>query len=462
MEGGSLKPRKSIGLILPGQYVYPFTLPVKKVILVTPIKDVGKKTIPIHKSKAIMLLRAYYEYAEYLAKTHTVMITPHRENILEQVKEVIKRHKNTAIHMYVPQLPLVELQMPAALGCVFHEDPTFLLPVQRLRDIAAKYPAGRHYMFADFVKDTAAELGWPIISDVPRPANIREIEVMPFDPPSKMMKIPGMTRLPRCKFGRLSYYPATPEEAEAWLSDFIKYRLLDVPVFNGISLTKSVWVCNDALDAALNIGIISAKFMTDKILTCKAPTAAKSCVLMTLLRREYRRFVGATYGVMALTASPTFSLPMNVRWYVGDLGVNPIDFLIKKADQFGYLHNTDLRIFLSFAAACRVQPTNMVEWLDRNLVYCIRVFPGNPSFMALALTYEMINWEPWSATHVLECSNFMRTNGPDGSDWTVLWNDLIGFASNWGERSPPTKRYLKTITETSTKLNSYVVKKNTP
>lgn len=454
MEGLNPKPKKSIGLILPGQYIYPFTLPVKKVILVTPIKDVGKKTIPMHKSKAIMILRAHYEYAEYLSKDHNVVITPHRENILEQVKGVGKRHKDTTIHMYVPQLPLAELQMPVALGCVFHEDPTFLLPVQRLRDHAAKYPAGRHYMFADFVKDTAAELGWPIISDVSRPANVREIEVMPFDPPSKMMKIPGMARLPRCKFGRLAYYPATSEEAEAWLSDFIKYRLLDVPVFNGISLTKSIWVCNDALDAAMNIGIISAKFIADKILASKAPTAAKSCVLMSLLRREYRRFVGATYGVTALTASPSYSLPMNVRWYVGDLGVNPIDFLIKKADQFGYLHNTDLRIFLSFAAACRVQPAHMVEWLDRNLIYCVRVFPGNPSFMSLALTYEMINWEPWSAAHVLECSNFMRTNGPDGSDWTVLWNDLIGKS-----QSPPTKRYLKTITETDTKLNSYVVKK---
>lgn len=449
---------KTLALILPGQYFRPFTLPAKTAIIINPCSKNARKVITMHKSKAVMLLRAHMEYIKFLQESGVTV----KEIINGSIKDLptlinkIKKDDVT-IHAYAPPIPIESLQVCMRLGCVFHEDPSFMLTVARIRDIGMIYPPGKHCAFAEFAPMITRELKWPIVSNVTSPLKPTELELMPYDPPTHMVTIGNAKRLPRCEFGRFAFYPATPDEAEAWLADFIQYRLLDVPTYNHVSLTRSVYVCNTVLDAALNMGIITAQRIADAIMATRTPSMAKSIVLTSLLRREYRRFIGCVIGnnvvndVIVCGKANILTRTMNSRWYTGSLGINPVDFLIKKSDQYAYLHDADIAILTSFMRRCCITITSAIVWFDRQLIYCIQQFSSIPSYMARALAYEMATNETLDGHGVLSISNFMPTNGPNGADWTKLWDAL-------DKNGAVAKKYLKTIDDTTVKLVSYVKK----
>ena len=111
------------------------------------------------------------------------------------------------------------------------------------------------------------------------------------------------------------------------------------------------------------------------------------------------------------------------KFYRGDTGVVPVDWAIKMAFQYGYLHHiARLMIMANFFNLCQIKPNHVYAWfMEFSLDSYDWVMINNVYSMGLYADGGLTTSKPYvsSGNYILGMSNFQK----DGK-WEELWKDL--------------------------------------
>ncbi|MFW6122827.1 MAG: cryptochrome/photolyase family protein, partial [Thermodesulfobacteriota bacterium] len=164
-------------------------------------------------------------------------------------------------------------------------------------------------------------------------------------------------------------YPATHRAAQAWLRDFLEYRLhLFGDYEDAISAEEPV-IFHSVLSPLINIGLLTPRQVLDETLAYAGEHPVPLNSLEGFVRQilGWREFVRAVYLLagerqrQANFFGHTKALPPG--FYDGATGILPVDTVIRRVLDTGYAHHIErLMVLGNFLLLCEVDPREVYRW----------------------------------------------------------------------------------------------------
>lgn len=228
------------------------------------------------------------------------------------------------------------------------------------------------------------------------------------------------------------FYPVTHEEAQGLLNKFLKHSLdLFGPYQDAVSTTFN-FGSHSLLSSSLNIGLLTPRDVVQAILK-KFKKQGQPKTLMPSVEGFIRQIIGwRSYVRMLYEFHGDAMLKMNYlnhtnqlpkSWYTGATGIAPIDFMIKKAHDYAYLHHIERLMYMgNFALLCQIDPKRVYDWFMICFIDSYEwVMVANVMGMSqFALRDIKMMTRPYfsSSNYVLKMSNFRR------DEWCETWDTL--------------------------------------
>lgn len=229
-------------------------------------------------------------------------------------------------------------------------------------------------------------------------------------------------------------YAFNVQQAHKLLDFFIEHNLQSFGTFqDAIPLpSKSTFVFHSNLSHCLNNGLIRPLDVIQKVEQWyhKNPNThnlsqCEGFIRQVLGWREYCRMAAVFDRDMLWKANGLHAnKKMKGEWYSGQTGVAPVDAIIHKAFQTGYLHHIErLMIMGNFMTLSQIHPKQMYKWFmefsmdSYDWVMILNVF-GMAAHADLGTTFT----KPYisSSNYVLKMSHF-----PKDKKWTEVWDTLF-------------------------------------
>ncbi|MBX7166735.1 MAG: cryptochrome/photolyase family protein [Pirellulales bacterium] len=329
----------------------------------------------------------------------------------------------------------------AELPVTLLEDPHFLTPLRDFNDFCDGRP---RLLFADFYQWQRQRLGI-LLTPQGRPhggkwsfdtANRRKLPrrmAIPWlDRPTPDAHAAAAGRYVAERFPRARgsgcelRYPATPEQAQAWLGQFLDERL---PLFgdyeDAIAASES-YLFHSVLTPALNCGLLSPAEVIEQALerADRVPlNSLEGFVRQVIGWREYVRGVYHRWGRRQRTLNFWgHRRPMPRAMYDGTTGIDPVDTVIHRVLQHAYCHHIErLMVLGNFMLLCEIDPDAVYQWFMELFIDAYDwVMVPNVYGMSQFADGGLITTKPYisGSSYVLKMSNFQR--GP----WCAVWDAL--------------------------------------
>jgi len=165
------------------------------------------------------------------------------------------------------------------------------------------------------------------------------------------------------------FLPVTRKDAHKFFQEFLKKRLLNFGPYEDAIRDDVIIGYHSALSALINIGLLYPSDIIDSTLKYYKDHRIKIESVEGFIRQiiSWREYVRMLY----LNEHNKF-IKMNFfkhkkklgeGWYTGDTGIYPIDVMIKKALQYGYLHHIErLMLAANFMLLTKINPKDCYEW----------------------------------------------------------------------------------------------------
>jgi deoxyribodipyrimidine photolyase-related protein len=259
--------------------------------------------------------------------------------------------------------------------------------------------------------------------------------------------------------GRLDacLYPATHEEAQAWLGDFLKNRLrLFGDYEDAISFQEPV-IFHSVLSPLINIGLLTPQQVLEETLAFAQEHPVPLNSLEGFVRQVlgWREFVRAVYLLAGERQKTTnffgHTRPLPPGFYDATTGVLPLDTVIDRVLATAYAHHIErLMVLGNFLFLCEVDPQEVYRWfMDLFIDAYDWVMVPNVFGMSQFADGGLMMTKPYFSS-----SNYLRKMGdfPKG-DWGDLWDALywrfVAKNRDYLAKNPrlvPMLRYLDRLT----------------
>ena len=232
----------------------------------------------------------------------------------------------------------------------------------------------------------------------------------------------------------LKQYAFTVQHAHKLLDFFIQKKLESFGTFqDAIPLpSKSTFVYHSNISHCLNNGLLKPQDVIRKVEqwyhTHPTPHNLSQCegfIRQVIGWREYCRMAAVFDRDMLWKANGLHAnKQLTSAWYRGQTGVAPVDAIIHKAFDTGYLHHIErLMIMGNFMTLSQIHPRQMYNWFmefsmdSYDWVMILNVF-GMAAHADLGTTFT----KPYvsSSNYVLKMSHF-----PKDKSWTEVWDTLF-------------------------------------
>lgn len=220
-------------------------------------------------------------------------------------------------------------------------------------------------------------------------------------------------------------YPVTFEEIDLWLEDFIKNRLEKFGFYQDAIIENNSVLFHSNLSFALNIGLITPKYLVDEIVSAAAPLNSKEGFIRQII--GWREFVRGIYYMIGKTQLESnfwgFENSLSYKFYEAKTEILPVDNVISKLINTGYANHIErLMVLGNFFLLCEIKPQEVYRWfMELSIdsypwVMCANVF-GMSQFSDGGL----IVTKPYIAS-----SNYIRkmSDYKPGS-WVQLYDSLF-------------------------------------
>ena len=225
-----------------------------------------------------------------------------------------------------------------------------------------------------------------------------------------------------------SLYPATHEEAQAWLRDFLESRLNLFGDYEDAMSVREPVLFHSLLSPLINIGLLTPRQVLEETLAYarEHPVPLNSLegfVRQVLGWREYVRAVYCLAGERQRDANFFgHTRPLPPGFYDGATGVPPLDTVIRRVLATGYAHHIErLMVLGNFLFLCEVDPREVYRWfMDLFIDSYDWVMVPNVFGMSQFADGGLMMTKPYFSS-----SNYLRkmSDFPKG-DWCGLWDAL--------------------------------------
>jgi deoxyribodipyrimidine photolyase-related protein len=164
-------------------------------------------------------------------------------------------------------------------------------------------------------------------------------------------------------------YAVTPEDAAAWLDQFLAERLEAFGTYEDAMGPDLAVLHHSVLTPMLNIGLLTPDQVLQRTLAQAQQRAVPLNDLEGFIRQVigWREFMMVMYrriGVGQRTANFwNHQRPMPEAFYTGETGLEPVDVVIRRLLQTGYSHHIErLMIVGNVMLLCGIEPDAVYRW----------------------------------------------------------------------------------------------------
>lgn len=221
-------------------------------------------------------------------------------------------------------------------------------------------------------------------------------------------------------------YPIDHKTARKWLNDFLKKKLNLFGPYQDFVKEGENYMFHSVLSSSINIGLINPMEIVDELKKYKSKVKINSFegYLRQLFWREYQRY---TYIYINYKTNNKLnynyfgnSKKLNKKWYNGELGIKPIDDLIKDAFDTGYLHHIGRLMFIgNFMNLYGLHPLEGFKWfMEFSIDSYDWVMCQNVLDMVFFCTGGMTMRRPYSSSsnYILKMSSYSK------DEWVEIWD----------------------------------------
>jgi deoxyribodipyrimidine photolyase-related protein len=158
------------------------------------------------------------------------------------------------------------------------------------------------------------------------------------------------------------YLPTTRKGALSMMDQFFKQRYKEFGPYEDAISKNHDFIFHSLLTPFLNCGLLTPKEVLTKSLNTKAPIESKEGFIRQII--GWREFIKGMYDTQKLDQNFfKHKRKMTKAWYLGELGIPPVDDAIKKANRLAYCHHIErLMILSNFMLLCQINPKQVYAW----------------------------------------------------------------------------------------------------
>ena len=217
-------------------------------------------------------------------------------------------------------------------------------------------------------------------------------------------------------------YPVTHKTAKKWLSNFLKKRLDNFGPYQDFVKKDENYMYHSILSSSINIGLLNPIEIIEELKKYKSKVKINSFegYLRQLFWREYQR-----YCYIYVDFNKNYfgnKKKLSPKWYNGDLGIQPLDDLIKSGFNTGYIHHIGRLMFIgNFMNLSGISPKEGFKWfMEFSIDSYEWVMFQNVLDMVFFVTGGKTMRKPYvtSSNYILKMSNYKK------GEWSENWNNL--------------------------------------
>lgn len=396
-----------------------------------------------NKIKLIWQRSAMKAYSKYLNKNNI----NHQYVEYKHVKKVINGIKRP-IHIFDPVDHYLLQKYPYDM--VVYDNPNFLLPSLELERINKKFKDKYNhtafysevkkylsscedlkvYEMKSYDKDNRKTI--PKDKTIPKLANLSKTDHEYIKEATKYVERTFPNALD--PFNGKIVFPVTHRTAKKWLKYFINEKYKNYGKYqDAIQIpndSSDMYLFHSTISPMLNSGLLMPLNVIRELdkgyRNKKAGKDSYEGIMRQILGwREYQRLL-YTYQYDVMKGSNYFNNKnkLSKKWYTAELGIDPVDDVIKQAFKYGYLHHIlRLMVMGNFMNLCRISPNEVYKWfMEFSLDSYDWVMIQNIYGMAMWSDNGLSMRKPYITTdsYIISMSNYKSKE-----DWTKIWRGLF-------------------------------------
>lgn len=225
------------------------------------------------------------------------------------------------------------------------------------------------------------------------------------------------------------FFVCTFDEAEKWLDDFIENRFQHFGIYEDAIVTKEHILHHSVLTPMLNIGLLTAQQVLNKVLNEAAKHNIPLNSLEGFVRQiiGWREFIRIVYeregGKQRTTNYWQFNRKIPESFWTGTTGIPPIDETIKKILKTGYCHHIErLMVLGNFMLLCEFDPDEVYRWF-------MELFIDSYDWVMVPNVYGMTQFADgglMTTKPYISGSNYlMKMSDYEKGAWQAVWDGLF-------------------------------------
>lgn len=225
-------------------------------------------------------------------------------------------------------------------------------------------------------------------------------------------------------------YPISHKSSDLWLNSFIKNKFSCFGKYQDAIHNKDNFMYHSIISPMLNIGLLNPLEIIKKI---NDEYNKNKNIKLNDYEGFIRQIIGwRTYQILIYKFKYNEIIKSNIfnntnritkKFYNGNVGIPIIDFYIKNAFKYGYLHHIiRLMVISNFMNLCEIHPDDVYTWfMEFSVDSYDWVMVCNVYSMALWADGGIVMTKPYisSSNYLLKLSNFNK------DEWTDIWNSLF-------------------------------------
>ena len=240
------------------------------------------------------------------------------------------------------------------------------------------------------------------------------------------------------------WLPTTRAQATEWLKDFLEQRFSCFGDYEDALTQRSDAVFHSALSPLMNTGLLTPREVVSRALTFADDERVALNSVEGFVRQVagWREFIRGMYHHHGTTMSRRnfwgHERGLTADWYTGNTGIEPLDFVIRKADRLGWAHHIErLMVVGNLMLLCEIEPRQAYRWYMEMFADSAHwVMTPNVYGMALFADGGLFTTKPYicGSNYLLKMGDFGRGPWVDVVDG-LFWR-FIGRHSSWFARQP--------------------------
>jgi deoxyribodipyrimidine photolyase-related protein len=224
-------------------------------------------------------------------------------------------------------------------------------------------------------------------------------------------------------------YPVTHKTANSWLNSFFSNKFKNFGDYQDAIVEGENFLFHSLLSTSINIGLLNPTDIINKSKKWKnkVPINSYEGYIRQLFWREYQRY---TYIYSDFNSNYFGNKKkLTKSWYIGTLGINPVDDAIKRGFKYGYLHHIErLMVVGNYMNLSGIAPKEGFKWfmefscdsydwvMHQNVLDMVFFVNGNNN-QTMRKPYIS------SSNYILKMSNYKKDKWSD--EWDKLYYNFL-------------------------------------